>query len=130
MTDPIADMLTRMRNALAIKRAEVFIPFSKIKFSIAEILKQEGYIDSFTKEENPHEHPRIKIILKYKNNEAVINSLKKTSKSGQRIYVKKDELKSVLSGMGIAILSTSAGLMTNKEAKKRGLGGEVLLEIY
>jgi len=128
MTDPIADMLTRIRNAQLAKKTEVFLPFSKIKFSLAEILKKEGYIESVEKVDN--HWPEIKIELKYKDNKPIIRQLKRISKVGQRIYVTKENIPQVLNGLGFAIISTSKGLLTNKEAKKQGIGGEVICEIY
>ena len=133
MTDPIADMLTRIRNAQASKKAEIFMPYSKIKMSIAEILKRENYIIN-VREENDGVNPADRIIrinLKYKENKqpAILN-LKKISKPGQRVYVGKDNLPQVLDNYGIAIISTSQGLMTNLEARKRRLGGELICEIY
>ena len=129
MTDPIADMLTRIRNAIAVRKQQVVIPFSKIKFEIAQILKKEGYIEKLEKKQD--NFTQIRIGLKYsKDNGLVIQSLKRISKPGRRVYTGKDELPRVLNDLGIAIISTSQGLMTNREAKKRGIGGEVLCEIY
>lgn len=129
-TDPIADMLTRIRNAQAVKKGEVLIPFSKLKFEVAKVLKHEDYIGEFEKIE-VNKFPEIKIVLRYKNNEEpVIKSIKKISRPGQRVYVNKDKLPIVLNSLGIAIISTSQGLMTNKEARKKGVGGEVLCEIW
>jgi len=133
MTDPIADMLTRIRNALAVRKPEVVLPFSKIKFGIAEILKEKGYIKNVEKVEkgsNGNNYDEIKIILKYQGAQPAITSLKRISKPGRRVYAAKDELPKVLNSLGIAIISTSHGLMTNKEAKKHQLGGEVICEIY
>ncbi len=128
MTDPIADMLTRMRNALAIGKKEVVLPTSKIKVNIASILKREGYIDDFSEEKE--NYGQLKISLKYKGKTPAIKSLKRVSKPGRRVYAKRDNLPVVLNNFGLALLSTPQGLMTNKEAKKVGLGGEVLCEIY
>lgn len=130
MTDPIADMLTRIRNAQAVKQLEVLVPFSKVKFELGEILKREGYIKQISEfKDGPRQ--MIKIVLKYNEaDEPVAQSLKRISKPGRRVYKKKEELQWVLQGMGIAIVSTSKGLMTAKEAKRTGLGGEVLCEIY
>ncbi len=133
MTDPIADMLTRIRNALAVRKPEVVLPFSKIKFGIAEILEENGYIKNFEKIEkgnNGNNYDEIKIILKYQGSQPTITSLKRISKPGRRVYATKDELPRVLNSLGIAIISTSSGLMTNKEARKHKLGGEVICEIY
>ena len=129
MTDPISDMLTRIRNAQAVKKPEVVLPLSKIKFNMAKILEKEGYIGEIKKEKA--NYGQIRIILKYdEEGQSVIKNLKRISKPGMRIFVSKDKLPRVLSGLGIAIISTSQGLMTNKEARKRGMGGEVLCEIY
>jgi small subunit ribosomal protein S8 len=128
MTDPIADMLTRIRNALAVKKAEVVLPYSKIKLAIAEILKQSGYVADYEKTDD--NYGEIKISLKYQDGKPAINILKRISKPGRRVYASKDELPVVLNNLGIAIMSTSQGIMTNVEAKKRKVGGEVLCEIY
>lgn len=132
MTDPISDMLTRIRNAAKVKKAEVFVPFSKIKLEIAKILKREGYISDFEeiKKDNQNKFGGLNLILKYENGVSVINSIKRISKPGRRIYVTKENLPVVVNNYGIAIISTSAGIMTNKQAKKAGLGGEVICEIY
>jgi small subunit ribosomal protein S8 len=130
ITDPIADMLTRIRNAQKVKKTEVLIPHSKLKFEIAKVLKHENYIESFERVEEAN-FPQIKINLKYeKNGEPAIKCIRRVSKPGQRIYVSKNEVSNVLNNLGIAIISTSAGLMTNKEAKKKGIGGEVICEIW
>ncbi len=130
MTDPIADMLTRMRNALAVRKPEVILPFSKIKMNIAEILKKRGYILDVQEVQEPGSFKQIKITLKYNGKEPAISSLNRISKPGHRKYVTKDELPVVLNSLGIAIISTSQGLMTNKDAKKKSLGGEVICEIF
>jgi len=133
MTDPIADMLTRISNALAVGKPEVVLPFSKLKFSVAEILKQYGYIKSVEKVEkgsNGSSYDELKIILKYLGSQPAITSLRRISKPGRRIYAPNDKLPIVLNNLGIAIISTSQGVMTNKEAKKKNLGGEVLCEIH
>lgn len=128
MTDPIADMLTRLRNALAVKKAEVIIPCSKIKLAIADILKKNGYIVDYEKTDD--NYGEIKVVLKYRDGKPAITFLKRISKPGRRVYVPKDEIPVVLNSLGIAIISTSQGVMTNKSAKKAGVGGEVLCEIY
>lgn len=126
--DPISDMLTRIRNAALVRKGEVIIPFSGIKFEIAKILEAERFIGSI---EVLEKERQIKVVLMYgADGSSVIRNLKRISKPGKRVYSSKAELPKVLGGMGIAIVSTSAGLMTAKEAKKRGLGGEVLCEIY
>ena len=134
MTDPIADMLTRIRNAMAVRKPEVVLPFSKMKLSIAEILKTAGYLvdaKKVVKGQDGNAHDQIKLVLKYiGGKESAITKIKRISKPGLRVYASKDELPVVLNHLGIAIISTSQGLMTNKEAKKKNLGGEVICEIY
>lgn len=124
MVDPISDMLTRIRNSQKAEHKSVVMPLSKIKFEIAKILKKESYISDFSARSGKK---LLEIDLK---SPAVINEIKRVSKPGQRFYVKADKIKQVKSGYGISVISTSKGLMTNKEAKKSGLGGEVLLEIW
>jgi len=137
MTDPIADMLTRIRNASAVKKQEVVLPMSKMKYEIAKIFKKEGLIldaeviKSKTKKNKSFTFDELKILLKYKKSgRPSIASLKRISKPGLRVYANKDNLPKVLNNLGIAIISTSRGVMTNKEAKKKKLGGEVICEIY
>jgi len=127
MTDPIADMLTRIRNAAMSRKAEVNVPFSKVKFAIAKILEKEKYLAAVEAMEGKTE---IKITLKYEDEKSAISMIKRMSKVGRRVYVKKVELPRVLNGLGLAILSTSKGIMTNREAKHLGLGGEVICEVY
>ncbi|MFH1404475.1 MAG: 30S ribosomal protein S8 [Patescibacteria group bacterium] len=129
ITDPISDMLTRIRNAVAVKKSEVLVPYSKIKFSIAKILEKENYIASVEVLENG-KFKNINLKLRYENGEKPIKSLKRISKPGNRVYAKSAELPRPLSDIGVAIISTPNGLMTNKEARTRKLGGEVLCEIY
>ena len=128
-TDPISDMLTRIRNAAAVKKSEVVLPYSKVKFSIAKILEKEGYVGKVAKLEN-EKFAQLKVGLKYKDKSPVISKICRISKPGRRVYSKHDELPVVLSDMGIAIVSTPNGLMTNKDARKRHLGGEVICEVY
>jgi len=133
MTDTIADLLTRIRNASRTKKTEVFIPFSKIKLELVKILKREGFIEDFEKKEPGSEGYKfggLMIKLKYDKKQPAITSLKRISKPGRRLYVAKADLPIVLNHFGIAVISTSQGLMTNKQAKQAGLGGEVLCEIY
>ncbi len=136
MTDPIADMLTRIRNAQAVNIQTVILPMSKIKHGIAKILEAGGWVEKveIIKTESGKNSSsifnEIKIDLKYRNGEPAITSLKKISTPGRRVYVNKNELPRVLNNLGIAIISTPRGLMTNKEAKKQGIGGEVICEIY
>jgi small subunit ribosomal protein S8 len=130
MTDPIADMLTRIRNANIVRHEVVEIPASNIKKAIAQTLKDEGFIKDFEVLED-NKQGIIKIYLKYgPNKERVITGLKRISKPGLRVYAKKDEIPRVLGGLGIAILSTSKGIMTDKNARKEGIGGEVLCYIW
>lgn len=130
MTDPIADMLTRIRNANKAKFKTVEIPSSNMKKAIAEVLLEEGYIKSFNIEENEVQ-PVLKVELKYDEKDGrVISGLRKISKPGHRIYAKKDELPKVLNGLGIALVSTSKGLVTDKKAREIGLGGEVIAYIW
>ncbi|MBP3347182.1 MAG: 30S ribosomal protein S8 [Clostridia bacterium] len=130
ITDPIADMLTRMRNALTIRQETVMIPVSTIKVAIADILVREGYIKSY-KIVKEGKFDSIRVSLKYTaDKKSVISGLKRISKPGLRVYAGKDELPKVLDGLGIAIVSTSGGIMTDKEARKAGLGGEVLCFVW
>ena len=129
-TDPIADMLTRIRNANSSKHKTVDIPASNMKKAIAKILFEEGYIKSF-EEINEDVQGIIRITLKYNEKGArVIDGIKRISKPGLRVYASKDELPQVLNGLGIALISTSRGILTDKEARKEGLGGEVLAYIW
>ena len=129
-TDPIADMLTRIRNANSAKHKTVDVPASKMKTAIAEILFKEGYIKSFELISNENQGI-IRITLKYdEKGTRVIDGLKRISKPGLRVYVGKEELPRVLNGLGIAIISTSKGLKTDKEAREAGMGGEVLAYIW
>ena len=130
VTDPIADMLTRIRNANQMRYKEVEVPASKIKMEIARILKEEGFISDYSIKKNDVQN-MIVLNLKYgKNKERVITGLKRISKPGLRVYVKATEVPRVLNGLGIAIVSTSQGVMTDKEARKASLGGEVLAYIW
>jgi len=130
MTDPIADMLARIRNATLAKHERVDILGSKMNLKIAEILKEEGFIEDFKFIEDGKQGI-IRIFLKYDNlGRSVIEGLKRVSKPGRRIYVKKDEIPRVRGGLGIAILSTSSGVMTDKKARELGVGGEVLCFIW
>jgi len=129
-TDPIADMLTRIRNANSSKHKTVDIPASNMKLAIAKILFEEGYIKSF-EEIKDDAQGIIRITLKYDEKGArVIDGLKRISKPGLRVYASKDELPQVLNGLGIALISTSKGIKTDKEARKEGLGGEVLAYVW
>jgi len=137
ITDPIADMLTRIRNASAVRKTDVILPMSKIKFEIAKIMEQEGLLQKaeILKSEGAKNKAaafdRLKLVLKYKKSgRPAISSIKRISKPGLRVYAGKDNLPKVLNGYGLAIISTPQGLLTNKEAKAKGVGGEVLCEIY
>ncbi|MBR3133878.1 MAG: 30S ribosomal protein S8 [Clostridia bacterium] len=130
ITDPIADMLTRIRNANSAKHATVDVPSSKMKLAIAQILVDEGYIKSFEKIED-NKQGVIRVTLKYdENGKRVISGLKRISKPGLRIYANKEEIPQVLNGLGIAIVSTSKGIMTDKKARKENVGGEVLAYVW
>lgn len=130
MTDPIADMLTRIRNAIQAKHAKVEMPSSKLKGEIARILKQEGYISHYkTSEENGHNV--LTVVLKYgPRGERVITNIARVSRPGCRVYVSGGDIPKVLGGLGINIVTTSRGLMTGKEARKQGVGGEILCDVY
>ncbi len=139
-TDPIADMLTRIRNIQLVKKSEVVLPYSKIKFNVAKILEANGWLDKVeilepesklkSGQNKINRFRQLKIKLSYLGQKPKIEQLKRVSKPGRRIYVSKDEIPTVLNGYGLAIISTSQGLMTNEEAKKAGLGGEIICEIY
>ncbi|MDA1478142.1 30S ribosomal protein S8 [Bacillus sp. CLL-7-23] len=130
MTDPIADMLTRIRNANMVRHEKLEIPASKLKREIAEILKREGFIRDVEFVED-NKQGIIRVFLKYgQNNERVITGLKRISKPGLRVYAKSNEVPRVLNGLGIAILSTSQGVLTDKEARAKQAGGEVLAYVW
>ncbi len=130
VTDTIADMLTRIRNANQMRYTEVVVPSSKLKLEVARILKEEGFIEDYKLEKNDVQGT-IVLTLKYgEKKERVITGLKRISKPGLRVYVKNTEVPTVLNGLGIAILSTSKGIMTDKEARKQNVGGEVLAYIW
>jgi small subunit ribosomal protein S8 len=128
MSDPVADMLTRIRNAQAAQKAEVRMPASKLKLAIAQVLKDEGYISDFAKEET-EAHSVLKIVLKYYRGRPVIDSIRRVSRPGLRIYRTSDALPRMMGGLGIAIVSTSRGLMTDRAARALGQGGEVLCTV-
>ena len=130
MTDPIADMLTRLRNANVVRHEKLELPASKIKQEIAEILKREGYVRDYEVIED-NKQGVLRIFLKYgPNNERVITGLKRISKPGRRVYAKADEVPRVLNGLGTAVVSTSRGVLTDKEARSQAVGGEVLAYIW
>jgi small subunit ribosomal protein S8 len=130
LTDPIADMLTRIRNAITVKRSHVDVPASQLKRGLAEVLKREGYIWDWQEvEAAPVNHLRLE--LKYgANGEVVIQHIKRISTPGRRVYRKAKEMRPVLGGMGITIVSTSSGIFSDREARQKNIGGEVLCEIY
>ena len=130
MTDPIADLLTRVRNANSVRHEVVEVPSSSVKKAIVNILLQEGYLKG-VEEYNDGVVPMMRLTLKYgANNERVITGLKRISKPGLRVYCKKDEVPRVLNGLGIALISTSKGLVVDREARKLGLGGEVIFYVW
>ena len=129
MTDPIADMLTRIRNAVMAKKSTVVVPHSKTKEAIAKVLKEQSYIEDYSVSE-PNPFKNIEITLKYVGKFSAITKIDRVSKPGRRSYVRAKYLKPVLSGHGMAIISTSQGLMTDKQAKAAGVGGEILCNIY
>jgi small subunit ribosomal protein S8 len=128
MQDPISDMLTRIRNAQAVGEAELSLPTSKLKESILKVLKDEGYIDGFESELTDGKN-NVKVALKYYQGRPVIEKIKRVSRPGLRIYRRSDQLPTVLAGMGIAIVSTPKGVMTEKTARANKLGGEVLCTV-
>ena len=129
MTDPITDMLNRIRNALLVKQEKVVIPFSNLKFEIAKILEEKGFIEKIEKKKKKTKKT-MEITLKYAEGIPVISSLKRLSKPGQRIYLPAKKLQKFRRGYGIVIISTSKGLMTSYAAKKQNLGGELICEIW
>ncbi|NQT50026.1 30S ribosomal protein S8 [Candidatus Kuenenbacteria bacterium] len=128
MTDPIADMLTRIRNASMVRKKQVLVPYSNIKFAITKILEQEKYIQKTETFEDKFKY--IKIKLKYDNKKPAITSIQRTSKVGRRLYAGKQDVRRVLHGYGISVVTTSRGVMTNKKARKLGIGGEIICEVY
>ena len=129
MTDPIADMLTRIRNAQLANHASVEMPSSKFKVALAKVLKKEGYLDDII------QHKKgvkiiLEIVFKKDENRYAISGIKRISKPGQRVYIKKDKVSKVLNGCGISVISTSKGVMTNIEARKNNLGGEIVCEVW
>lgn len=129
LTDPVADMLTRIRNANAVMHEKVDIPYSNLKFKLAEILKEEGYVTNY-KVITDDNKKNIRVYLKYDGKDRVIKGLKRISKPGRRVYAQVDELPRVLTGLGIAIVSTSKGIVTDKVARRENVGGEVLAFIW
>jgi small subunit ribosomal protein S8 len=130
MTDPIADMLTRIRNAITARKAKVIMPSSKMKQHIAAVLKNEGFVNAVSSEEDGKQG-LLTIELRYdNNNHNAIQGIRRVSKPGQRMYSRTDQLPRVRSGLGIAILTTSRGIMTEREARKKHVGGELLCEVW
>jgi small subunit ribosomal protein S8 len=125
MSDPISDMLTRIRNAQAVRKTMVAMPASKLKAAIATVLKDEGYIDGFDVKANDGK-PQLEIQLRYYAGEPVIEKIERVSRPGLRIYKGRDDLPKVMNGLGVAIVSTSRGVMTDRKARADGVGGEVL----
>lgn len=133
MSDPIADMLTRIRNATMREQESVYMPHSKLREQLAEVLKEEGYIEDYQIiPEKPQPGLRLKLVYlgDRRHRRSVINGLNRVSRPGRRVYVAKDEIPWVLSGMGIAILTTSKGVMTGQKARRLGIGGEVICEVW
>jgi small subunit ribosomal protein S8 len=132
MTDPIADMLTRMRNAIGARHTKVDVPASRLKIEIARILKEEGYITNYSIKTTEGSNARtLRIFLRYgPKGESVISNMQRASRPSRRVYVPSREIQKVLGGLGINILSTSQGVMTGKQARKSNIGGEVLCSIY
>jgi len=130
MTDPLADMFTRIRNGSTAKFEKVDVPSSKMKREIAKILKEEGFIKNFKVITDDHQHEMIRIFLKYDENRKGIIHIKRASKPGRRVYVGIDRIPSVMGGLGISILSTPKGILTDKSARKAKVGGEVLCHVW
>ena len=128
MTDPIADMLTRIRNASTVKKTEVVLPYSNIKFAVAKVLSQAGYL--MTAEKLDQDNGQIRLVLKYQNGQPMIRSIRRVSTPSHRVYLGYADLPTVLSDQGVVVVSTSQGVMTNKDARKRKLGGEILCEVF
>ena len=125
IVDPISDMLTRIRNAYGVGAAEVCFEASKLKLSVLEVIKNTGYVEGYTVADG-----KVCVALKYENDKPVITTIDRISKPGRRVYVKKDEIPSILSGHGTAIVSTSKGVMTGREAKQQNLGGELICKVF
>jgi len=129
LTDPIADLLTRIRNAMQVNKKEFFVPYSKMKSDIVAILKKEGYITDYELD-NTETHPRLRVVMRYVGKASAIAGLRRISRPGLRRYVGSEEIPRVLGGMGIAILSTSRGVMTGHEARRQKIGGEILAYVW
>lgn len=129
MQDPVADMFTRIRNAKLVSKKQVSMPSSKLKLAIAKVLKEEGYIENYNVE-GDEKMPSLVIFIKYHNSKPVIDTIKRISRPGLRIYKSCDSLPRVLGGLGISIVSTSKGVMSDRDARKQRLGGEILCEVW
>jgi small subunit ribosomal protein S8 len=130
LTDPVADFLTRIRNAMRARHQKLDVPASKLKSEIARILKEEGYVANYKAAEEDG-HPVLRVYLKYgANNEAAIRDLRRVSRPGCRVYIGRDEIKRVQGGLGISILTTPKGVMTGRQARREGVGGEFLCEVW
>ncbi|MBU3934520.1 30S ribosomal protein S8 [Patescibacteria group bacterium] len=129
MSDPITDMLNQIRNAQAVAKPEISIPFSRLKYEIVQILIQEGFLGNI-KKTFKKDDKMLKITLRYNQDFPAISALKRISKPGQKIYIQASKIRAVRGGRGIAVISTSKGLMTNKKARKEGVGGEVICEVW
>jgi small subunit ribosomal protein S8 len=131
VTDPVADLLTRIRNAHMAQKDKLDVPSSKLKQAIVKILKEEGYIKNFKVVDGKGRHPIIRVYLKYEpNGKPIINGLTRVSRPGRRVYCGKDDAPKVLNGLGISILTTNKGIMANNKAKKLGVGGEILCNVW
>ena len=129
LTDPIADMLTRIRNSMLIKSDKVDIPISKMKLEIAKIMKEEGFIRAY-KILKDRKQGTLRVIPKYVDNQSIITGLKRVSRPGRRYYVNKDEVPKVMGGLGVAIITTSKGIMSDKTCRQEGVGGEVICYVW
>ncbi len=129
MVDPISDMLTRIRNAQAVNHETVEFPYSKVKFEIVKVLEKEGFIGQI-ETKGRKINKTIEVVLKYEGDKPAITDIDRISKQGRRLYIKKNELRPIMQGYGISIISTSSGIMSNKEARKKGLGGEVICQVW
>lgn len=130
ISDPIADMLTRIRNGIMVRHKQVVVPSSKVKVALARILKDEGFVKDFEVSKDPVQ-PQLRLLLKYdRDRQSIITGLQRISKPGRRVYVKRTDIPWVLSGLGIAVLSTPQGIMTGQRARRLGLGGEVICYIW
>lgn len=130
MTDPISDMLARIRNGLAVNKDSVLVPHSRIKLQLAQILAEEGYISAVSETTDNAGHAAIELTLKYVANKPAITRMKRISTPGRRVYAGADNLPYVSDNLGVAVISTSQGLMTNKQARTKRIGGEVMCEIF